>query len=87
MDIAGGASGPVGTGYVGAEVTMPIKEVAEISRVKMKGKDKAVFFIQRPITIRYTGTYYYFPIVTSKSQADQASKMYKRFMNDGGRFI
>jgi len=41
-----------------------------MSRVKMKVKDKAVFFIQRPITIRYTGTYYYFPIVPSKSQAD-----------------
>ena len=69
IDIAGGVSGPVGMGYVGAEFTMPTIEVAEISRVKMKVKDNAVFFIQQPITIRYTGTYY-FPIIPSKSQAD-----------------
>jgi hypothetical protein len=70
IDITGGFSGPVGIGYVGAEFTMPIVEVAEMSRARMKVKDKAVFFMQRPITIRYASTYFYFPIAPSKSQAD-----------------
>jgi hypothetical protein len=51
IDIFGGFSGPVGMGYVGAEFTIPIIDVAEMSSTKMKIKDNAVFFIQQSIAI------------------------------------